>query len=171
MLAFMLSPSGRIGRGKWWLAQLVNTVIIIGFIVLVSFQFSGDNVSSILSDSPNPSIDPMFAVEFLAVALFLVWMTFCINVKRYHDRGKSGWWYLIQFIPIVGPIWAFIELGFCAGDDGDNEYGDGPDLNIADDLKALRKRNGVAAPVAAATAYRPVPGPRMAGPAVFGKRG
>lgn len=171
MLAFLFSPSGRIGRGKWWLAQLVNIVIVIAFIVLVSMQFSGDDIIRNLSDSPNPSIDPMFAAEFLVVVLFLVWMTFCITVKRYHDRGKSGWWYLIQFIPIVGPIWAFIELGFCSGDDGDNDYGDGPDLNIADDLKALRKQGGQQAPVASAPAYRPAPATKIGGPAVFGKRG
>ena len=171
MLAFLFSPLGRIGRGKWWLAQLVNVAIIIAFVVLLSIQFSGDEIISGLSDRSDPSIDPLFAAEFLVVILFLIWMTFCITVKRYHDRGKSGWWYLFQFIPIVGPIWAFIELGFCSGDDGDNEYGDGPDLNIANDLKALRKQSGRAEPVAAATAYRPASAPKIGGPVVFGKRG
>ncbi len=170
MLAFLFSPSGRIGRGKWWLAQLVNLAIIIAFIVAVRMQFSGDDIIRNF-DGPNPSINPMFAAEFLVVVLFLIWMTFCITVKRYHDRGKSGWWYLFQFIPIVGPIWAFIELGFCSGDDGDNEYGDGPDLNIADDLKALRRQSGQAEPIATATAYRPAPAPKIGGPVVFGKRG
>lgn len=169
MLAFMFSPSGRIGRGKWWLAQLVNTVIIIAFIVLVSVQFSGDDIKN-LSDRPNPSIAPVLVAEFLVVILFLVWMTFCVAVKRYHDRGKSGWWYLLQFIPIIGPIWAFVELGFCSGDDGDNDYGPGPDLNIGDDLKALRKQGGQQDPVIAPPTYRPAPAPRTSGPPVFGKR-
>jgi Protein of unknown function (DUF805) len=112
----------------------------------------------------------MFVLELLVFALFLAWMGFCITVKRYHDRGKSGWWYLLQFIPIIGPIWAFIELGFCSGDDGDNDYGDGPELNIADDLNALRKQSGQQVPVASAPAYRPAPAARIGGPAVFGKR-
>ena len=171
MLAFMFSPSGRFGRGKWWLAQLVIICIIIGLMVLLSLQFSGDEIIKQLSERPNPRIDPMLVLELLVFALFLAWMGFCITVKRYHDRGKSGWWYLLQFIPIVGPIWAFIELGFCSGDDGDNDYGDGPDLNIADDLNALRKQSGQAEPVATATAYRPAPAPKIGGPAVFGKRG
>ncbi len=98
-------------------------------------------------------------------------MTFCLTVKRYHDRGKSAWWYLIQFIPIIGGIWALVELGFCSGDDGDNEYGDGPDLNIGDDLKALREMGGQPSPVATAATYRPAPTPRTSGPPVFGKRG
>jgi len=132
-------------------------------------QFSGDDFRN-LSESPNPSIDPMFAAEFLVVMFFLVWMTFCITVKRYHDRGKSGWWYLFQFIPLVGPIWAFIELGFCSGDDGDNDYGPGPGFNIADDLKALRKQSGQPSPIATTSIYRPAPAPRTSGPPVFGKR-
>jgi uncharacterized membrane protein YhaH (DUF805 family) len=171
MLAFMLSPSGRIGRGKWWLAQLVTICIIIIFAVLLSLQLSGGDINRVLGAEPNSSIDPMFAAELLAIAIFLIWMGICITVKRYHDRGKSGWWYLIQFIPIIGPIWAFIELGFCSGDDGDNDYGPGPDLNIGDDLKALRKQGGQQVPAASASAYRPAPATKIGGPAVFGKRG
>jgi uncharacterized membrane protein YhaH (DUF805 family) len=171
MLAFLFSPSGRIGRGKWWLAQLVIFCIIISLMVLLSLQFSGDEIIKQLSEKPNPRIDPMLVLELLVFALFLAWMGFCITVKRYHDRGKSGWWYLLQFIPIVGPIWAFIELGFCSGDDGDNDYGDGPDLNIADDLNALRKQSGQIEPAVPAHAYRPAPATKIGGPAVFGKRG
>ena len=100
----------------------------------------------------------------------LMWMGFCLTVKRYHDRGKSAWWYLIQFIPIIGGIWALVELGFCSGDDGDNEYGDGPDFNIGEDLKALRERNGQQGEVTSVSAYRPSPAPRTSGPPVFGKR-
>ncbi len=93
-----------------------------------------------------------------------------MTVKRYHDRGKSAWWYLIQFIPIIGGIWALVELGFCSGDDGDNEYGDGPDFNIGEDLKALREGSGQQSEVTSVTAYRPSPAPRTSGPPVFGKR-
>ena len=170
MLAFMFSSSGRIGRGKWWLAQLVTFVIIIFCIILFSVQFSRDDITKVLADSPNPSIDPMFVAELVVFALFLVWMGFCITVKRYHDRGKSAWWYLLQFIPIIGPIWAFVELGFCSGDYGDNDYGPGPDLNIGDDLKALRKQSGQQEPVVAPPTYRPAPATKIGGPVVFGKR-
>ncbi|MGB9143934.1 MAG: hypothetical protein WCB71_17230, partial [Aestuariivirga sp.] len=36
MLAFLFSPSGRIGRAKWWLAQLVALAVgIIVFLMLI----------------------------------------------------------------------------------------------------------------------------------------
>lgn len=44
------------------------------------------------------------------------------TARRLHDTGKSGWWQLLSFIPLVGP---FIVLGMCApaGQPHDNEYG------------------------------------------------
>ena len=48
-----------------------------------------------------------------------------VAVRRLHDLGKSGWWYFIILIPIIGPIWFFI---LCCTDSqaGPNEYGDSP---------------------------------------------
>ncbi len=165
MLAFFFSPSGRIGRAQWWLAQLaVLAIVTIAVIVLMSI-FPGTTERA-------PSADVLLlSVGLVIVALMLIWIGFCVTVKRYHDRGKSAWWYLIQFIPIIGGIWAFVELGFCSGDDGDNEYGDGPDLNIGEDLRALRARNGQQDAVTSVSAFRPSPAPRTSGPPVFGKRG
>ena len=170
MLAFFFSPSGRIGRAKWWLAHLTITVIALIFIIWAFTQLSGDDGFKHLDERRNRNVGLLLAVELLAFAIVLLWVTFCVAAKRYHDRGKSAWWYLIQFIPIIGGIWALVELGFCSGDDGDNEYGDGPDLNIGEDLKALRERNGQQDAVTSVSAYRPSPAPRTGGPPVFGKR-
>ena len=170
MLAFFFSPSGRIGRAQWWLAHLIVTVIVSLFVFMAIMQLSGDDGFTHLDESRNRSIGPMLAAEMMVFAIVLFWITFCVAAKRYHDRGKSAWWYLIQFIPIIGGIWALVELGFCSGDDGDNEYGDGPDLNIGEDLKALRERNGQQDAVTSVSVYRPSPAPRTGGPPVFGKR-
>ena len=53
----------------------------------------------------------------------LMWVSLAIQVKRWHDRNKSGWWVLIGFIPLIGPIWALIENGFLAGDETENRFG------------------------------------------------
>ena len=171
MLAFLFSPSGRFGRAQWWLAHLIILIIASLFILLALTQLSGDDGFKHLDDRRNRSIGPILAMELLAFAIVLLWITFCVAAKRYHDRGKSAWWYLIQFIPIIGGIWALVELGFCSGDDGDNEYGDGPDLNIGEDLKALREMGGQQTAVSATSPYSPASAPRTSGPPVFGKRG
>lgn len=51
---------------------------------------------------------------------------FCTSTKRLHDRDKSAWWLLLLIIPVIGPIWTFIELGFLKGTVGDNSHGENP---------------------------------------------
>ena len=55
-----------------------------------------------------------------------IWISLALQVKRWHDRGKSGWWVLLGCIPYSGAIWSFIELGCLRGTDGPNEYGHDP---------------------------------------------
>lgn len=35
---------------------------------------------------------------------------FAVLVRRLHDTGRSGWWYLIQLVPLVGPVWLLVLL-------------------------------------------------------------
>jgi uncharacterized membrane protein YhaH (DUF805 family) len=55
-------------------------------------------------------------------ALYLALM-FAVSVRRLHDRNKSGWWVLLYFVPVIGQIWLFLELGVLAGTPGPNRYG------------------------------------------------
>jgi uncharacterized membrane protein YhaH (DUF805 family) len=41
-----------------------------------------------------------------------------VDIKRWHDRDKSGWWMPILFVPIIGAIWLFL-----AGTPGPNRFG------------------------------------------------
>lgn len=47
------------------------------------------------------------------------------GVRRLHDIGKSGWWLLIAFIPLIGVIWLIVLLA-TDGQPGANQYGDNP---------------------------------------------
>jgi uncharacterized membrane protein YhaH (DUF805 family) len=57
------------------------------------------------------------------VETLLLWPIVMIEIKRLHDRDKSGWWILLWFVPIIGAIWALIEIGFVAGTPGPNRFG------------------------------------------------
>ena len=48
-----------------------------------------------------------------------------VAIRRLHDIGKSGWYYLLFIIPIIGPIWLII-LFVTEGEQGDNKYGPNP---------------------------------------------
>ena len=67
------------------------------------------------------------------VSLLLIWPALAVTAKRWHDRDKSGWWNLINFVPVIGWLWALIETGFLPGTIGDNRFGPDP---IEDQLDA-----------------------------------
>ena len=47
-----------------------------------------------------------------------------ICIRRLHDIGKSGWWYLFILIPLVGPI--LLIVWFCRDSTEDNQWGPNP---------------------------------------------
>lgn len=53
-----------------------------------------------------------------------------VTIRRLHDTGRSGWWFLIILIPILGPI---VLLVFMVLDSQptDNNYGPNPKSAIA----------------------------------------
>ena len=59
-----------------------------------------------------------------AIGLVWFWPSLACNVKRWHDRDKSVWWILLGAIPVIGWLWAWIELIFLEGTPGPNRYGE-----------------------------------------------
>jgi len=108
---------GRINRAKFWWGV---GALVVGYIIL--------GVVYGLIDSG--AIRGLLALVYLA----FIWPSLAISIKRWHDRDKSGWWVLIGFIPIIGPIWALIETGFLEGTKGPNQYGPDPLGSVADEM-------------------------------------
>ena len=119
-----LSYSGRINRARWWLG-----VIVLG---VVSSVVSWVNRSAVPPAGEETTIGPAIVlIVTFVIGLALLWPLFAVWTKRWHDRGKSGWWTLIILVPVVGQIWALIELRFLPGTPGENEYGIDPLSNSA----------------------------------------
>ena len=58
-------------------------------------------------------------------SLVLLLPSLAVAVRRMHDTGRSGWWLLIGFIPIVG--WILVIVWYCTDTKpGDNQYGPDP---------------------------------------------
>ena len=62
---------------------------------------------------------------YLLVALATFIPGLAVAVRRLHDVGKSGWFYFIVLIPIVGAIWLLV-LFFTEGNQCENQYGSDP---------------------------------------------
>lgn len=51
--------------------------------------------------------------------------TITTSTRRLHDIGRSGWWQLLGFIPLIGII-VLIIFFVTDSDSGDNAYGANP---------------------------------------------
>lgn len=102
------SFKGRINRGKYWFATLMIFVSFIGLGVVIGVLGLSEETSSTL---------------ILLFYIPVIWVSLAVQIKRWHDRNKSGWWILINLVPIIGGLWAFIENGLLSGDYSSNNYG------------------------------------------------
>lgn len=105
---------GRARRSEYWYFVLMNIIIAVGFLMPM-FWFS--EVHAVIGPWT------IFGISVYVIAMILP--TFALISRRLHDIGKSGWYYLVRFIPVIGPIW-FLIMMCTAGDVGSNQYGADP---------------------------------------------
>ena len=115
--SLLWSFEGRIGRAQFWLGLLLVILIGVAFGIVVGLIDGGENLQRPQEMGPVASIIAVIGLLTMTIAQLAVY------VKRFHDRGKSGWWVLIAFVPLIGFFWILIELGMLAGDPGPNTYG------------------------------------------------
>lgn len=97
---------GRARRSAFWYWVLFG--ILVGI--------AANIISAVLFDSQILSY-------LVSLALFLPGLS--VAIRRLHDTGRSGWWYLLVFIPIIGII-VLIVWWVQDSDPGENEYGASP---------------------------------------------
>lgn len=103
--------SGRARRKEYWMYTLFN--LIVSFILGLAAGILGAVTESDLS------------IISLLYGLAVMLPSIGVSIRRLHDIGRSGWWLLLAFIPILGWI---VLLIFHVKDSapGANEYGANP---------------------------------------------
>jgi uncharacterized membrane protein YhaH (DUF805 family) len=98
--------NGRATRSEFWYFTLVN--------IFVSLIFS--------------VIGASIGFPFLSMIYSLVVLlpSIAVATRRLHDIGKSGWWQLLGFIPIIG--WIVLIIWYATESKEDNQYGKKPIL-------------------------------------------
>lgn len=111
---FLFSFRGRVSRYQYWIQYVLPYVLLLIVLSVI--------------DLATGTYDAKIGVGLLSGILSLValWPGLAIWVKRCHDRDRSGWFLLISFIPIIGAIWLFVELGCLRGSIGGNRFGPDP---------------------------------------------
>ena len=126
MLNLLVSFEGRLNRAKWWLINIGMSVVY----VIVAGAIAGSAAMSSDPEAALAAAGPIGGLVLLVVTLTMIWIGLAVAAKRWHDRGKSAWWILIAFVPVIGSLWYLIECGFLRGTAGANRFG-------ADPLRAL----------------------------------
>ena len=108
--------SGRATRSEYWFFMLDNVIIgfILGFLM---------GITGVLSDSGTPN--------FLVMAIYYIYLfaiiipSISLVIRRLHDIGKSGWWYLgLIALNLLCGIGSIVMLVFmCLDSTPDNQWG------------------------------------------------
>lgn len=99
-----LTFDGRVSRRQYWMFALFSCLVslVIGII---------------------GGIIPILSIISLLYTLALVVPSVGLGIRRLHDLGLSGWFFLIALIPYIGGL--FLVILFCIpGENKANEYGD-----------------------------------------------
>ncbi len=108
--------SGRARRREYWMYFLFYTLIAIALSIV--FGIIG---AAAARDGAG------FGLGSAVVGIFslaLVIPSLAVTVRRLHDTGRSGWWWLISFIPFGSLV--LLVFAMLDSQPGDNAYGPNP---------------------------------------------
>ena len=107
--------SGRSRRKEFWGFALI---CVLGGIALV------------IADVALGTYNPESGLGLLSGLFTLVLLvpSVAVTVRRLHDIDRSGWWYLIGFIPLLGGI-VLLVFSLRDGTPGSNRFGESPKLS------------------------------------------
>ncbi len=103
---------GRARRKEYWFFLLFQVLFLIIAALLdtvLGINFQGKR----------------FGPLYIVVAIVQILPGLAVSVRRLHDVGKSGWFLLLNLIPIIGGFWLLILV--CRDSmPGENQYGPNP---------------------------------------------
>ncbi|HJM42445.1 MAG: DUF805 domain-containing protein [Nitrospinota bacterium] len=103
--------SGRAHRKKYWMFVLFHIIIV--FVLGLVDTFVG---------SPG--------VVGMLYGLAVLIPSIAVTVRRLHDTDRSGWWFLIALVPLIGII-VLIVFMVRDGTPRENQYGANPKTETA----------------------------------------
>ena len=109
--------SGRSRRKEYWMFVLFIIAVSVGIGIVEAIL----GLSATIGDAYGP-----ISLLFL-LAIFIP--SLAVQVRRFHDQGRSGWFVLLNFIPFIGTLIVLVFM--CLdGTDGPNEYGPDPKASL-----------------------------------------
>ncbi len=101
--------SGRSRRKEYWFFVLFYLIIYLVLAIVDTVILGSEGIGLLTT---------LFALAMLIPGI-------AVSVRRLHDTGRSGWWILIGFIPLIGVI-VLLVFYFQDSQPGQNDYGPNP---------------------------------------------
>lgn len=100
LVSLLFSFKGRVNRTQYWLGNIgVNIAHWIAMVVLSSAAAvtaaQTKNAAAALA-----TLGSQLALV-IPVSMATAWIAMALQVKRFHDRGQSGWWAMLPMAPMV----------------------------------------------------------------------
>lgn len=122
--------SGRASRQEYWMFMLINVIIgltlgLPAIVIMISSETRAELSAAELFSVYRIS---WLLNRFYRTAVSLP--SLAVLVRRLHDTGKSGYWFFLIFVPVIGAI---VLLYWLAKDSqpGINQYGPNPKENLS----------------------------------------
>jgi len=138
--SFLFSINGRVRRREYVLFALVMGALFFDWLAGLRDTARQDHVYANTATGG-------YLVNLLtrgdthyAVLALLILVAYTVTAKRLHDRGRSGWWQLLVFVPIIGWGWLLAELFILPGTPYANRYGAHPTFAPEAEKDPLRLR-------------------------------
>jgi len=108
--------SGRSRRKEYWMFAL--GVLLVTLVLI--FVGGANPMTMDMSGGFGPAF-MAFGVFWLAIII----PSIAVQVRRFHDQEKSGWFVLLNFIPYIGSLIVLVFMCL-EGTRGPNRYGPDP---------------------------------------------
>ena len=108
---------GRSRRSEYWWIQL--------FLVLTNLAVAAIDLALMNGDVDRFIANGGGGIVGLIWILVTIVPALAVLVRRLHDTGKSGWWVLIGFVPLIGGI-VLLVFTVLDSDIGENKFGLSP---------------------------------------------
>lgn len=113
----LTTTHGRVSRATFWIFHVCLGALLVLY-------------GLIAKKDPLPVWVGVFGIMLKLLLIPIMLMGIIVQIKRWHDRDKSGWWALISLVPVLGIVWTLIECGLLKGTEGPNRFGPAPERNV-----------------------------------------
>ena len=101
---------GRATMAEFWWFELAQLLILVAAAIIDQIIGTG--------------------VLYIIAAIALILPAIAVLVRRLHDTDRTGWWFWIYLLPVIGLI-VILVFTLTGGDEGDNKYGPNPYGSVA----------------------------------------